>query len=230
MAAEIAARSATVLAARAREADGSRAARRLRRSGLVPGIVYGGGEPPVPVAFPAGDLRHALAGAGAVIQLEIEGAAATPVVVKELARHPVSGETVHVDLLRVRMDRAIQSTVTVELTGAEDAPGVREGGVLEHVTRELVIEALPGDIPDTLTHDVSAMVVGDTLTLAQLQAPAGVQILGDPETVIATLTPPRLQAEPETELEAETELVGETGSHAAGQDGSADAGESAGDE
>ena len=84
-----------------------------------------------------------------MIDLEVEGAAATPVVVKELDRHPVSGDTIHIDLLRVRLDVKIQSTVVLELTGAEDAPGVKEGGVLEHVTRELTIEALPNDIPDS---------------------------------------------------------------------------------
>jgi large subunit ribosomal protein L25 len=224
-----AATTATSLAATARQAVGSRAARRLRRSGLVPGVLYGGGEPPVAFAVPARELRHALAEPGAVIELQLDGATATPVVVKELARHPVSGETVHVDLLRVRMDRAIQATVVLELTGAEDAPGVREGGVLEHITRELTIEALPGDIPDALVHDVSKMAVGDMLTLAQLDPPPGVQIVGDPETVIATITPPRLQTEAETELEAETERVGHTGAGEAGQVGEAQAGSSGGE-
>jgi len=107
------------------------------------------------------------------------------------------------------MDVAIQSTTILELTGSDDAPGVREGGVLEHVTRELTIEALPADIPDAITHDVSAMQIGDTVTLEHVTAPSGVTILDDPETVVATLTPPRLQAEAEDEIESETEVVGE---------------------
>jgi large subunit ribosomal protein L25 len=81
--------------------------------------------------------------------------------------------------------------------------------VLEHVTRELTIEALPTDIPDSLSHDVSAMVIGDTLTLDAVSAPEGVELIDDPETVIATLTPPRLQVEEEDEIEEETEVVGE---------------------
>jgi large subunit ribosomal protein L25 len=116
---------------------------------------------------------------------------------------------VHLDLLRVRLDQAIQSTVALELVGAEDAPGVKEGGILEHVTRELTIEALPNDIPDSLQHDVSEMVIGDTLTLESITAPGAVKLLDDPETVIATLVPPRLQVEEEPEIEAETEVVGE---------------------
>src|ERR1700761_6267822 len=142
----------TALKVTPREAGHSRATRRLRRSGAVPGVVYGGGEDPV--AFQVGErtLRHALQDSGAVMQLEVEGGSSGPVVVKELVRHPVTGLTMHLDLLRVRMDVAIQSTTILELTGSEDAPGVREGGVLEHVVRELAIEALPGSIPDTITH------------------------------------------------------------------------------
>jgi len=149
-----------------------------------------------------------------VLDLSIAGAAATPVVVKELDRHPVSGETVHIDLLRVRLDRAIETTVQLELTGAEDAPGVKDGGVLEHVTRELTIEALPNDIPDNLEHDVSQMQIGDTLTLEALRPPATVKLLDDPETVIATLSPPRLQTDDTDEIEQETGVVGEDGAAA----------------
>ncbi|HEX8975799.1 MAG TPA: 50S ribosomal protein L25 [Solirubrobacteraceae bacterium] len=203
------AKESTSLKVAAREPGGSRDARRLRREGAVPGIVYGGGEDPVPFSVPARELRIALANAGAVLDLAVEGQQSTPVVVKVLDRHPVTGETTHVDLLRVRLDVKIQSTVFLELTGEEDAPGVKEGGVLEHVTRELTIEALPNDIPDSLQHDVSAMAIGDTLTLESVRAPAGVELLDDPETVIATLTPPRLQAELEEAIEEETEVVGE---------------------
>jgi large subunit ribosomal protein L25 len=199
----------TALPVTAREPAGSRAARRLRREGNVPGVVYGGGEDPVTFQVDSRTLRLALQHAGAVLELQVDGAAGTPVVVKELVRHPVSGETVHLDLLRVRLDQAIQSTVALELVGAEDAPGVKEGGILEHVTRELTIEALPNDIPDSLQHDVSEMVIGDTLTLESITAPGAVKLLDDPETVIATLVPPRLQVEEEPEIEAETEVVGE---------------------
>ncbi len=200
---------ATELSVGAREPGGSREARRLRREGKVPGVVYGGGEDPVSFSVDARTLRQALAHAGAVLNLSVEGAGETPVVVKEISRHPVNGETVHIDLLRVRLDQAIQATVVLELVGAEDAPGVKEGGVLEHVTRELRIEALPNDIPDTIPFDVSAMQIGDTITLESVSPPANVSLIDDPETVIATLTPPRLQTEDETEIEQEVELVAE---------------------
>jgi len=199
----------TALEVAQRAPSGSRAARRLRREGKVPGVVYGGGQQPVAFEVDARVLRHVLSHTGAVLDLRIDAAAATPVVVKDLARHPVSGETLHVDLLRVRLDQPIQATVVLELTGAEDAPGVKEGGVLEQVTRELTIEALPTDIPDAVRHDVSGLQIGDTVTLESVTAPAGVKLVDDPELVVATLTPPRLQAEAEAEIEEEVERVAE---------------------
>lgn len=205
----MAARTSTALSVAARTPEGSRSARRLRRTGQVPGVVYGGGEDPIAFQVDARELRQALAHAGAVLDLSIDNAKATPVVLKELNRHPVNGETVHLDLFRVRLDVKIQSAVGLELVGIEDAPGVKEGGVLEHVTRELTIEALPNDIPDAIRLDVSEMQIGDTLTLEAVDAPDNVTLLDDPETVLATLTPPRLQTEDETEIEEETELVAE---------------------
>jgi large subunit ribosomal protein L25 len=133
----------------------------------------------------------------------------------------VRGELVHVDLLRVDMDQPIQTTVTLELTGADDAPGVSEGGVLSQETRELNIEALPGDIPDAIVHDVSGLEMNATLTLSAVSAPRGVTLLDDPEeTVIATITPPT--AEPAAdEIETETALVGEEGVESAEADAAA---------
>jgi large subunit ribosomal protein L25 len=199
----------TALKVAQREPAGSRAVRRLRREGGVPGIVYGGGEDPITFSVDSRLLRNTLAHAGAVLELSIEGSGSTPVVVKDLSSHPVSGATLHIDLLRVRLDEVIEATLVIELIGGEDSPGVKEGGVLELINRELRIEALPTNIPDSMSHDVSAMVIGDTLTLAALTPPPDVTLIDDPETVIATLSPPRLQLEDEDEIEEETEVVGE---------------------
>lgn len=205
----------TALKVQAREPGGSRSTRRLRREGLVPGVVYGGGEDPVTFAVDARDLRIALAAGGAVIDLSVDGGKGTPVVLKDQQVDPIRGGTLHLDLLRVRLDQAIQAPVPIELLGAEDAPGTKEGGVLEHVTREVTVEALPTEIPDVIQHDVSGMEINETITLAALQAPEGVTILDDlEETVLATLTPPRLAVE-EEEIEEETELVGEEGAEGA---------------
>src|SRR6478752_9614763 len=125
------ANDSTKLEVRSRDAQGSRAARRLRRTGRVPGVVYGGGGEAVGFDVDARELRLALAGSGAVLDLSVDGAKATPVVLKEAQRDPVRGQTVHIDLLRVRLDEAIHAVVPLELSGVDDAPGVKEGGVLE---------------------------------------------------------------------------------------------------
>jgi large subunit ribosomal protein L25 len=197
-----------------REVSNSRATRRLRREGKVPGVLYGGDDDALAFVVDERELRHALAAQGAVVELQL-GANATPAVLQDAQRHPVRGHTMHVDFLRVNLNVAIHAVVTLELLGGEDAPGTKEGGVLEHVTREINIEALPNDIPERLELDVSKMDVNDTLFLSAVTAPAGVTILDDPdETVVATLTPPKLQAEldaldEEAALEQETRVVGE---------------------
>ena len=218
----------TKLSISSREVSNSRSTRRLRRQGQVPGVLYGGDDDAMPFAVDERELRHALAGRGAVVELEL-GGEATPAVLKDAQRHPVRGHTMHVDFLRVNLNVAIHSVVSLELIGGDQAPGAIEGGVLEHVTREVNIEALPNDIPERLQVDVSSMQINDTLTLAAVTAPEGVTILDDlDETVVVTLTPPKLQADlealdEEAALEQETELVGE------GEAPVADEGEDEGD-
>jgi large subunit ribosomal protein L25 len=204
------AQTTTKLDVKSREAAGSRAARRLRRSGRVPGVLYGGGGDSLGFDADSRELRLALAASGAVLDLSVDGGKATPVVLKEAQRHPVRGETVHVDLLRVRLDEAIHALVPLELTGVDDAPGVKEGGVLEQITRELNVEALPNDIPESIVYDIGEMQIGETILLSAIAVPQGLTLLDEiEETVVATLSPPKLQAEVAEEIEAETELVGE---------------------
>lgn len=207
---------------------GSRSTRRLRGEGLVPGVVYGRGEEARAFEVDARELRSIMAEGHALFDLEIEGAKGVPVVVKEQQRHPVRGELIHLDLLEVDLEQAIVSPVEIVLEGTEEAPGVKEGGVLEHVAREVDVEALPTDIPDQLTADVSAMEINDTLTLDSLALPAGVKLTAEsPEEVtVATLSPPRLEEEPEPEIEEETELVGEEGA----EEGEGDEGEEGGEQ
>jgi large subunit ribosomal protein L25 len=217
----------TKLNVNSRAAEGSRAVRRLRRSGRVPGVLYGGGGEPVGFDADERELRHALAGSGAVLDLSVDGGKATPVVLKEAQRHPVRGETIHVDLLRVNLNEAIHAVVPLELTGIEDAPGVKQGGVLEQITRELNVEALPTAIPESIVYDVSDMEISDTILLSALAPPDGVTLLDDlEETVVATLSPPRLQSETADEIEAETEVVGGDGAQAQDADGAGSEGSS----
>jgi large subunit ribosomal protein L25 len=211
----------TKLAISPRTPEGSRATRRLRRSGRVPGVLYGGDGEPIAFSVDARELRTALAARGAVLEVVDDGTA-TPAVLKSAQYHPVRGETMHVDLLRVNLNVAIHAVVPLELVGAEDSPGVKSGGVLEHITRELNIEALPNDIPESLSFDVSAMDINDTVTLADVPVPANITLLDDPdETTVATLTPPRVDTE-DDEIESETELVGEGAGDAASADADGD--------
>jgi large subunit ribosomal protein L25 len=213
-----------------RAAEGSRSARRLRRTGQVPGVIYGGDGGPELFAVDGRILRNTLAHSGAILEVALDGGEAAPVLVKDVQRHPVKGHAVHVDFLRVDMKVAIQTHVTLELIGADEAPGVAEGGVLSQGAIEINIEALPGDIPDSLQFDVSGMEMNATATLSQLTAPAGVTLLDDPdETVLATITPPTKEPEPE-EIETETELVGEEGEEAPEAEAEGDTGEGAGEQ
>jgi large subunit ribosomal protein L25 len=199
----------TRLDVRSRTPSGSRTARRMRRQGLVPGVLYGGDGDPVSFAVGARELRAALAAHGAVLELSIDSGRPTPAVLKAAQRHVVRGDLMHVDLVRVRLDQPIHATVPVVLEGGDDAPGVREGGVLELITHAVTVEALPTEIPEAITVDVSGMAIGDTLHLDALVPPDGVTLLGElEETVVATLTPPRLRIEEAEEIEQETGLVG----------------------
>ena len=209
----------TTLTVAPREIEGSRATRRLRRSGLVPGIVYGGDADPLPFQVDARELRNALAHGGAVIQLTLDGAQ-TPVVLKDHHRHPVTGNMLHVDLLRVDLKQRISATTIVELINADDAPGIKSGGVLEQVTREINIEALPTEIPEVIELDVSNVEVGDTVYLSALTPPAGVALLDDlEETVLASVLAPKLSVEADDAIETETEVASDK---AADEDGSSE--------
>ena len=208
---------------------GSRTSRRLRRDGLVPGVVYTAGEPARAFQADAHDLALFINEGHALFDLEIEGEAKVPVVLKEEQRHPVRGTLIHIDCQQVDLEQEIQADVAIELAGAEDAPGAKEGGILEHVTREITIEALPTDIPDEgLRVDVSAMAIGDTIQLDSVTPPEGVRFVADaPEEItIATLNPPRVVEEEEPEVEEETEVVGEGEAEEAAAEEAGDEGDS----
>lgn len=213
----------TTLTVTPRTPEGSRSTRRLRRQGQVPGVLYGGGGEPLAFSVDARELRHALHGAGAVLDIELDGKT-TPAVLKDAQRHPLRGETTHVDLLRVDLTKPIHATVTLELLGGEESPGVKEGGILDQSTREVNVEALPTDIPESIQVDVSGLSIGDSITLETAAMPAGVTLLDDAETTVASMLAPRLQSEVDEldAIEEETGVVGEAEGEAA------DAGEDSG--
>jgi large subunit ribosomal protein L25 len=188
-----------------REQTGSREARRLRRDGMIPGVLYGRGNKPHAICIPERDLRRALTGDSglhAILDVVLEGQRSThPSILKDYQQDPQRGRVIHVDLQEVRLDQPIQAALVVELVGGEDAPGVKEGGVLSQVSREINVEALPMEIPERIELDVSGMEMNATLRLADLPAREGVTYLDDPEeTVLATVTMPTRVEEPEEAL------------------------------
>jgi len=195
-----------------REHLGSRETRRLRKQGLIPGVLYGGGQP-VAISVAERELRRALtgkAGLHSILDVEIDGHGKTHAsILKEYQVDKIRGHITHVDLQEVPLDKPIHASVTVHLVGGEDAPGVREGGVLSQPLRELNVEALPLEVPEHLDLDVSHMAVNDTLRIADVVVPAGVTLLDDPETVVATVTAPTREVEPEPVEGEEVEGEGE---------------------
>jgi len=187
-----------------REGRGSADSRRLRRQGLIPGVLYGRGKPPHPFAVAERELRRVLSGDSglhAILDVVVDGQeTARPSVLKDYQQHVPSGRLSHIDLHEVRLDQPIQTQVSVTLVG--EPAGVKEGGVLSQVSREINVEALPMEIPDHLELDVSGMGIGDTLRLVDLPAQEGVTYLDDPEeTVLASVQVPAVIVEPEPEEE-----------------------------
>jgi large subunit ribosomal protein L25 len=199
-----------------RETGGSADSRRLRADGLVPGVLYGAGEQAHPFAVEERELRRVLTGEHglhAILDVVFDGQkTAHHAVLKEYQVDPVRPRLLHIDLHEVRLDQVIQSQVAVEPTG--ESSGVKEGGVLTLVLRDINVEALPMEVPDRLELDISAMTIGDSLRVADIVAPEGVKLLDDPDAVVVTVTPPTKVEEPE---EVEEELEGEEGVEAEGE-------------
>jgi large subunit ribosomal protein L25 len=196
-----------------RDSRGSAESRRLRKQGLIPGVLYGRGKTPHTICVAERELRRVLTGGQglhAILDVTVEGQkSAHPSILKDYQQHPVKGGIIHIDLQEVRLDQPIQARVVVELVG--EPVGVTEGGVLSQVDREITVQALPMEIPEHLELDVSGMAIGDTLRLADLPASDGVEYLDDPEeTVLATVGMPTRIVEPEPEeVEGEEREEGE---------------------
>ena len=209
---------------------GSRRVRRLRKEGLIPGVLYGKGHTRA-IVVGERELRTALTGASglhAIVDVVIEGQT-TPhhAVLKDYQRHPIRGTLTHVDFHEVRLDRPIQATVSVHLVG--ESPGSKQGGVVQQVTREVRIEALPTAIPEHIEADISELEIGATVRIADLEAIEGVAYLDDPETVLANCSIPRGITELE-EAEAAEGEEGEEGEAGEGAEGEPSAEASEGSE
>ena len=181
------------LEVRERSETGSRRARRLRADGVIPGVLYGKDHARA-IESPERELRSVMTGPSglhAILDVVIEGQKTVhPSILAEYQQDPIRGTISHVDLREVRLDQTITATVSLQLVG--EAAGLKMGGMLSLVTRELHVEALPGDVPEHIDVDISHLEVGDVLRLEDIPAIDKVTILDDPhETVIATVSVPR---------------------------------------
>jgi large subunit ribosomal protein L25 len=199
------------LRAAKRDGKGTRPARRLRREGRIPAIVYGHGMEALAVTVGSRDLfavLHSEGGLNALIDLDVEGGKNVLTVAREIQRHPVRGEITHLDFIQVSLDEEISADVSVDYAGIP--AGVSEdGGVVETIEATVTITALPTAIPSSIEVDISHMEIGDTLRLSDLPAIEGVTYTADPERPLLTVLVPRVEEEPEP-AEGE-ELEGEPG-------------------
>lgn len=199
-----------VLVAEPRSEKGTRVSRRLRRAGSVPAVVYGLGTETLPVQVPARELTNALAkGANTLITLKL-GDDEALTLARQVQRHPIRGDLLHVDFIRVRTDVAVAAEVPLHLVGEPE--GVKSGGIVEQLIFQLSIEAKPQDIPSEIEHDISALQIGDQVRVADLTLPPGVTATVDPEELVGQVVAPRVveEAAPEgEEVEAAEGAEGE---------------------
>lgn len=183
-----------VLQAESGRPRGSSAARRLRREGKIPGVVYGHGTEPVSVAVVGRELRLALsgdAGTNALLSLEADGNTYLTVA-RELQRHPVRGTVTHVDFQIVRRDEVIGADVQVVLIG--EAIEVHHGdGLVDQQLFVLPVHAMPADIPTSVEVDISGLTIGDVVRVGDLRLPGGVAVDLDDDVAVVTGVPPRVQ-------------------------------------
>jgi large subunit ribosomal protein L25 len=187
-----------------RDVTGTRATKRLRKSGLIPGVIYGHGKDAVLIAVEPHVLREALhtdAGMHAVLDVTFEGQKrGHKAIVKELVLDRVKSNVIHVDLQEIRLDETIETTVSVHFEG--EAKGVKAGGMLDESTREVTVKGVVTAIPEHLVLDISELDMNETLKVADLVVPEGIEVVDDPEEVLCSVLPPR-KVEVEEGVEAE---------------------------
>jgi large subunit ribosomal protein L25 len=229
-----------ILTATPRPPQGTRPARRLRGEGKVPGVVYGLGADPITLTVEWRELRAALVteqGLNAVINLEIDGVR-TPTLVKDMQRHPVRRNVLHVDFIRVDLNKPVDVEVPIHLEGEAEAVN-REGGVIDQTLTMLLVHCKPSDIPAQLTIDISDLEIGGAKHVSDLTLPEGVSTTVDPEETVVTASFQVVEIpEPQEgeEVEGEEGAEGEAAEGAAGEaaaeggDGGGGEGAESGDE
>jgi large subunit ribosomal protein L25 len=194
-----------VVEAEQREDFGKNAARRTRRSGRIPGVVYGGGGPVIPVYVdPEGirDILHSESGHNSIFTLQVRGKAPARAMIRDWQSEPVRGGLLHVDLLRIALDTKLKLKVAIHVTG--EPKGVKvDGGIFEFMLRELDVECLPDDIPEGITVDVSPLGLNQSLRVSELPVSPKVKVLTDPNRVVAHVVTIKVEEEKPAEVAAE---------------------------
>ncbi len=196
------------LSAQKREETGKGSARKLRKTGLIPAVLYGGNRQPVNLKLDASEVEDVIGG-NVIIDLSLEDET-DPVMVKEVQRDIIKGDLLHVDFYQVDLEEKIEVEVPVETVG--QSIGEREGGILEVILREIEISCLPTDIPETFEVDISDLEVGDSVSVADLEVSEDIEIITDSDETIATIVVPselNLDEEEEEEELEEPEVIGE---------------------
>jgi large subunit ribosomal protein L25 len=199
------------LAVELREGTGKGVARKLRVAGRVPAVVYGHGKATVPLTLDPVELeamlRKSQAGMNTLIGLEGDKAVnGKTVLVKELQRHPVRGFVIHADLFEIDTTERISVSVPVHLVGS--AEGVKMGGLIDHVLREIELDCLPSAIPDGFTVDVTSLVMGEAIHVSDLEVPEGVHVKTHTDLPVVSIVAPTVEEEPEVEEGAEVVAEG----------------------
>ncbi len=200
------------LEAEIREKTGKGSSGRLRRRGYIPAILYGGKEKAQSLIVNTKDLERALsseAGENVIISLKV-GDKTRTVIVKDLQTDPVREDLLHVDLCQISLRERLKASVPIEVRG--EAPGVKEGGILQHRLREIEVECLPTEIPESISVDVSELGIGDSLHVKDLRVIGDIEILADGEESVVSIVPPTVEeVVPPTpeEVVAEPEVIGE---------------------
>ena len=203
------------VAAQPRTDTGKGASRRLRRTGLVPGIVYGGNAEPMMISVRHNELERQLdyeAFYSSLLDLQLEGES-TKVVLKDLQRHPAKPFLLHVDFLRVSRDEKLRLTIPIHFLNEDGCPGVKAGGTVSHNITEIEVSCLPADLPEYLSVDMAGMDVGDVVHVAELQLPPNVELTHsiEPETPVVMIYTPQVASTDEGEgEEGEADASGET--------------------
>jgi large subunit ribosomal protein L25 len=196
----------TVIEVQTRTPGGKNVNKRLRKMGKIPAVIYSPGKPPVVISVNPSEVKtilHSESGRNTIFGISVDGSEQNNAMVKDYQLDPVHGNLIHTDFLEIAMDRLLDLTVNIEVTG--EAEGVKlDGGIMDLVTRSIEVECLPADIPESIKVDVTHLKINDYIRVKNIQTDAKVKILTDPEVVIVTIVPPIKEEAPVEAAAVET--------------------------